>query len=97
MTETTAKKGMVRFKVGYSKSEFDFGFLSSINYDDTRKLKQVIETLFTENTNLKEQITTMAEEFNTAFTEYKAVVDKKLDNFDATFETNIHDYLTRGL
>jgi hypothetical protein len=39
----------------------------------------------------------MAEEFNTAFTEYKAVVDKKLANFDATFETNIHDYLTRGL
>lgn len=46
MTRTTAKKGMVEFKIGYAKDDFDFGYLSAINYDDNRKLVQVIEALF---------------------------------------------------
>ena len=36
MTRTTAKKGMVEYKKGHAKEDFDFGYLSDINYDDKR-------------------------------------------------------------
>lgn len=59
MTETTAKKGMVRFKSGFSKNDFDYDFLSQVNYDDSRKLVNVIEALFGEIKSMKETINAM--------------------------------------
>jgi hypothetical protein len=52
MTKTTAKKGMIEFKTGHAKLDFDYDYLQSINYDDKRKLKEVIETLFNVNKEL---------------------------------------------
>ena len=57
MTETTAKKGMVRYKNGFTKNDFDYDFLDKINYDDKRTLKEVVETLFREIKTLKEENT----------------------------------------
>jgi hypothetical protein len=56
MTELTAKKGMTRYKSGHSKNDFDFAFLNDINYDDKRKLVDVIEALFGKIKALEESI-----------------------------------------
>ncbi len=59
MTETTAKKGMVHYKNGLSKTDFDFGFLKDINYDDKRTLKEVVETLFNLGKGYEKEIEAM--------------------------------------
>lgn len=97
MTETTAKKGMVRYKTGHSKNDFDFDYLSSINYDDKRTLKQVIETLFTENKNLNEKIETAEKEFSEKLDSLKKEYDDQFTKFEETFEKNIRDFLTQGV
>lgn len=56
MTETTAKKGMVKYKTGFSKNDFDYDFLSQVNYDESRKLVSVIEALFGKIKSLEEAI-----------------------------------------
>ena len=56
MTETTAKKGMTRYKSGHSKNDFDFAFLGEIHYDEKRKLVTVIENLFGKITEIEKKI-----------------------------------------
>lgn len=95
MTETTAKKGMVRYKIGYTKSEFDFDYLQSINYDDKRTLKVVVETLFRENANLKKEMAELDKENKDSMTKLKNEVVIKLEKFDKVFEKNIKEWLTK--
>ena len=59
MTKTTAKKGMVECKTGHSKNDFDYVYAQEVNYDDERKLKKVIETLFSVNKSLEKEIEQM--------------------------------------
>jgi len=73
MTETTAKKGMTRYKKGHSKNEFDYDFLQSINYDDKRLLKEVIETLFNVNKSLGEKINEMKIDREVFMIQYKTL------------------------
>lgn len=80
MTETTAKKGMVRVKTGHTKNDFDFKFLKDINYDD-RELGVVIETLFGNIKSLKEEIANLREDcetFKKAFDTLKNEHDRML-------------------
>ena len=81
MTETTAKKGMVRFKKGHSKLEFDFGFLNEINYDDKRSMKEVVETLFNEIKSLKDEVSKIKvdrDEFYAKYQELQIEHDRML-------------------
>ena len=64
MTRTTAKKGMVEYKKGHAKEDFDFGYLSDINYDDKRELKEVVETLFSKIKGLEKQIDVLTTALN---------------------------------
>lgn len=97
MTETTAKKGMTRYKTGYSKSDFNYDYVASVNYDEKRTLKQVIETLFNENKSLKEKLVETENNFNEQIEQIKQNYDDKFTKLNETFEQNIKDFLTRGL
>ena len=59
MTKTTAKKGMIECKTGHSKLDYDYVYAQEVNYDDKRKLKEVIETLFSVNKSLEKEIEQM--------------------------------------
>lgn len=46
MTKLTAKKGMVKYKVGHGKEDFDYAFLEDIPMNkDLISLKTVLETI----------------------------------------------------
>jgi hypothetical protein len=86
MTKTTAKKGMIECKTGHSKNDFDYDYLQSINYDDKRKLKEVIETLFSVNTSLAKEIDDMKldrDKFIESYNELKEEHDRMLKNVKA--------------
>lgn len=80
MTELTAKKGMVRYKTGHGSKDFDYGYLDEINYDDKRKLKQVIETLFTDNKRLVKEL----DNYKIATNEKLQEMQNKMDKFVKT-------------
>lgn len=96
MTETTAKKGMTRFKTGHGKNDFDFDYLQALNYDDKRTLKQVIETLFTEIKRLKEEVELKDKEIVEMSKKNYEENKKRLDTYDKTFEQSLKDFLKRG-
>ena len=75
MTETTAKKGMVRVKTGHTKNDFDYAFLKDINYDD-RELGVVIETLFGNIKALKEENTKLREDCEAFKKDYETLKDE---------------------
>jgi len=86
MTETTAKKGMLKYKKGHSKNDFDYGYLQEINYDDKRLMKEVIETLFSVNKSLGkeiEQIKLDRAEFMVKYNELKKEHDRMLKDVKA--------------
>lgn len=86
MTETTAKKGMVRVKTGHTKNDFDFKFLKDINYDD-RELGVVIETLFN---NMKK----MEERFNKKYEAMQNDVLKVIEESkqEDVYELQVNEY-----
>lgn len=95
MTRTTAKKGMVEYKKGHAKEDFDFGYLSTINYDDNRELKEVVETLFSKNKSLEKQIDVLTTALNEKVDMEVKKLQDKMDQFDRVFEKNIKEWLTR--
>ena len=95
MTRTTAKKGMVEYKKGHAHEDFDFGYLSDINYDDKRELKEVVETLFSKIKGLEKQIDVLTTALNERVEEESKKTQEKLDQFNKTFEKNIKEWLTR--
>ena len=94
MTETTAKKGMVRFKKGHSKLEFEFGFLNEINYDDKRTMKEVVETLFNEIKSLKELNKSLDENYKNRIDQLEKEYNERLERIETAFEQNIKEWLS---
>lgn len=94
MTETTAKKGMVKYKNGHSKLEFDYGFLNEINYDDKRQLKEVVETLFGKIKGLEELNKYLEETFKNRIDQLEKEYNERLERIEKAFEQNIKEWLS---
>jgi hypothetical protein len=45
MTRTTAKKGMLEYKAGHSKDQFDFDYLANLPYNEKILVKHLIDKL----------------------------------------------------
>ena len=94
MTETTAKKGMVRFKKGHSKLEFDFGFLNEINYDDKRTMKEVVETLFGKIDKLENLVKELSIQHKDKVDQLEKEYNERLERIETAFEQNIKEWLS---
>lgn len=44
-TRTTAKRGMVEYKVGDGRDKFDYGFIEELDYNDKLTVKALIQAL----------------------------------------------------
>lgn len=63
MTDTTAKKGMIKYKKGYDKEGFDYAYLEEIPYNENLSVRNVVKgleskdkTLELENAELKREL-----------------------------------------
>ena len=45
MTKTTAKKGMLSFKSGYGRDEFDYDYIAEIAYNEKILVKHLVQKL----------------------------------------------------
>jgi hypothetical protein len=93
-TETTAKKGMVKYKKGHSKLELDYGFLNEINYDDKRQLKEVVETLFGKIKELEKLNKSLEETFKNRVDQLEKEFSERLERIEQAFEQNIKEWLS---
>jgi predicted nucleic acid-binding Zn-ribbon protein len=93
MTETTAKKGMVKYKKDHAKESFDFDYLQEINYDDKRSLKQVVETLFSAIKKQNELLEQQAHEFEARIKEIQEQHTKDMEQLKAVFGDKLATYL----
>lgn len=94
MTETTAKKGMVRYKKGHSKLEFEFGFLNEINYDDKRTMKEVVETLFGKIDKLENLVKELSVQHKDRIDQLEKEYSERLERIEQAFEQNIKEWLS---
>lgn len=95
MTKKTAKKGMVEYKVGFNDRDFDYSFLQSINYDDKRLLKDVIETLFKVIENQEKKFLAAQEEIQKSISELEKRNQEKFDAWQNVFEKNVREWLKK--
>jgi len=95
MTKKTAKKGMVEHKVGFSEKEFDYNYLQSINYDDKRLLKDVIETLFKVIENQEKKFLAVEENLKQNIVELENKNQERFDLLQGVFEKNVREWLKK--
>lgn len=95
MTKKTAKKGMVEVKVGFNERDYDYNYLQSINYDDKRLLKDVIETLFKVIENQEKKFLAEQEEVKKSILELEKKNQEKFDSFQKVFEKNVREWLKK--
>ena len=95
MTKKTAKKGMVECKIGFSEKDFDYAYLQSINYDDKRLLKDVIETLFKVIENQEKKFLAVEENLRKIIADLENKNQERFDLLQGVFEKNVREWLKK--
>lgn len=72
MTKTTAKLGMLEYKIGYSHNEFDFDFIENIPYNDKILVKHLVSKLNDAIGNNNKEIVALNKKLDTLEQEKKA-------------------------
>ncbi len=88
MTELTAKKGMVKTKVGHGKDDFDFKWLKDVYYNDKLPLDEFLTMLF------KDVDEHMKEEFAKRDNKIKTLEDE-VSKLRKTLEETLKGLITR--
>jgi predicted nuclease with TOPRIM domain len=92
MTETTAKKGMLKFKKGFNKTDFDYDYIENIPYNDTISVRNLIKGLQAEDMNIKLENKELKEKLQEAL-KHNSRLDQKIDSLElAIYEIKTQYY-----
>jgi hypothetical protein len=85
MTETTAKQGMLWYKKGYGKNDFEYAYLEDIPYNANLSVRNLIKGLQAEDKNLKLENEVLKKQL-IEVSKSNATLDEKLKLLETTVE-----------
>ena len=88
MTKLTAKKGMMKYKIGHGKEDFDYDFMCNIPYDEHTKLSDVLKTI-------KEDLRDEFQRKTAELEEENRQMKNELNTLRTAFENTLKGVLTR--
>jgi len=78
-TELTAKKGMIHYKSGHGKLDFDYAFIKDILYDGEITLDELLNKIVEEyDEKQSEWVRNLSEKFD----KYKEMTDSKIEKLE---------------
>jgi len=91
-TELTAKKGMIHYKSGHGKLDFDYAFIKDILYDGEITLDELLNKIVEEyDEKQSELVSNLSEKFDS----YKQETDKKILKLEKALEESLKGLITR--
>ena len=88
MTRLTAKKGMMEYKSGHGKEDYDFAYMKDIPYDDKH-------TLSLHHSKMEENMNKVLDDKCKALQTALDDLTKKYEDLRKTFEETLKGWMTR--